>query len=155
MSAVNVLLLAIQLATRQRDAAGKAVLLGHQSRSNAQDQMEQLESYAADTEAKWALASRAVSSAQMVRHYYQFMDRLQHAMALQRNAMADLDQQLVAARKGLLEAEIRIASLQQLLGKKQAGLLKVQAGREQKQQDEFAALQHRRLRTGPDTLGAP
>lgn len=150
MSAVKVVLLAIDLATRQRNAADKVLVQIRQTCASAQDQMGQLESYAADTESKWAVSAQLVVASEIVRHYYQFMGRLQHAITLQRQTVADLEQEFWAARKVLLDAEIRIASLNQLLKKKQSSLLKLQASLEQKQQDEFAALQHRRLRAASD-----
>ena len=59
---------------------------------------------------------------------------------------------LAAARQVLLEAEVRIAGLNHLLKKKRATIARVQAGREQKQLDEMAALQYRRRHTDTDFL---
>ena len=155
MPELNSVLLAIDVGTRQRDEAGKLMARVQRSWRGAQDQMEQLAAYAADTEAKWAVAAQVRSTPEIVRHYYQFMERLQQAIALQGQALAGLDKELAAARKLLLEAEIRIASLNQLLEKKRSGIHRRQAVREQKQLDEFAAMQHRRLRSELDTLDTP
>ncbi len=154
MSALKVLLLAVDLATRRRDEAGKVLLRIRRAQDSAREQMGQLESYAADTESKWAVSAQVVASVEIVRHYYQFMDRLQLAIVLQCRVLADLDDEFLAAKKLLLEAEIRIAGLNHLLQKKQSGLRKLEAGREQKQLDEFAATQHRRLQAELDTTGA-
>ena len=51
---------------------------------------------------------------------------------------------MAQAKRLVLEAEFRLASLKQVLKKKQAGLALLQTRREQKQMDEFAALQTRR-----------
>ena len=145
MSAVKVLLLAIELALRERDERVRVLQQVRLAIAAARHQMEQLESYAAGTESKWALPTRSVAAPDTVRNYYQFMGRLEHAIALQRQVVADQQRQLVAAQKVLLHAEMRITSLGQLLEKKKQAIRKQQAGREQKQQDEFAALQYRRL----------
>ena len=87
-----------------------------------------------------------------MQHYYQFMERLQQAVGLQRHVVSGVEQEFAAAKKLLLGADIRLASLNQLLEKRQSGIERIQAGREQKQLDEFAALQHRRLRAGIEPL---
>ena len=153
MSALKVVLLAISVATRRRDEAGKVLARIRHTYDIARSQMGQLESYAADTESKWAVSAQVVAAAESVRNYYQFMGRLQHATRLQGRVVADLHTELVGAARVLLEAEIRIASLDRLLEGKQSVMRKQQAAREQKQQDEFAALQHRRGRGELGTLG--
>ncbi len=155
MSAVKSVLLAIDVAARQRDGAGKVLARIQRNWRGAQDQMDQLEAYAADTESKWAVSARVQVMPEIVRHYYQFTDRLQQAITLQRNALAGLHREFSAAKKLLLDAEIRIASLNRLLGRKHSDLHRLQAGREQKQLDEFSAMQHRRLRADIDTLEIP
>ena len=155
MSALKSVLLAIDVATRQRDEAGRVVARIQRHWRSAQDQMEQLESYAADTESKWTVSSQLRATPEIMRHYYLFMERLQQAISLQGDALVGLDKEFTVARKLLLGAEIRVASLNQLLGKKQAGMHRLQAGREQKQLDEFAAMQHRRLRAALDARETP
>jgi len=77
------LALAIELATRQRDEAVAALLQAQQVCQGAQDQMGQLESYAQETESHWALGARTSANPEIIRHYDQFMDRLQQAVELQ------------------------------------------------------------------------
>ena len=152
MSALKSILLAIDVATRQRDEVGKLLAQIQRNWRGAQDQIEQLESYAADTESKWTLSSQVRATPEVMQHYYQFMERLQQAIGLQRQVVSGLEQECAAAKKLLLGADIRLASLNQLLEKRQSGIERIQAGREQKQLDEFAALQHRRLRAGIEPL---
>lgn len=152
MSALKSILLAIDVATRRRDEAGKVLAQIQRNWHGAHDQIEQLESYAADTESKWALSAQVRATPEVLQHYYQFMERLQQAIGLQRHVVSGLEQEVAAAKKLLLSADIRLASLNQLLGKRQAGIQRVQAGRDQKQLDEFAALQHRRLRADLEPL---
>ena len=155
MSALKSILLAIDVATRQRDEVGKLLAQIQRNWHGAQDQIEQLESYAADTESKWAVSSQVRATPEVMQHYYQFMERLQQAIGLQRHVVSGVEQELTAAKKLLLGADIRLASLNQLMEKRQTGIQRIQAGRDQKQLDEFAALQHRRLRAGTEPLDAP
>ena len=144
MTAVKSLLLVIDVATRKRDQAGKNLALAQQTCRAAQDQLAQLESYADDTDIRWTAAAQIGATPELMRHHYQFMDRLHHAIGLQSDVIGGLNRQVEEVRKLLLEAEFRLGSLQQVLKKKQAGLAALQARREQKQMDEFAAFQYRK-----------
>ncbi len=155
MSALKGILLAIDVATQQRDEVGKVLARIQNNWRGAQDQIEQLENYANDTESKWAVSSQVRATPEVMQHYYQFMERLQQAIGLQRHVVSGLEKEFAAAKRLLLGADIRLASLGQLLEKRQSGIQRVQAGRDQKQLDEFAAMQHRRLRAGIEPLDAP
>lgn len=144
MTAISGLLTAIDLAKRQRDDAGLAMARVARRCEQALAQMEQLQSYAADTAARWSVTSQASASPQIVGHYYQFMDRLQQTIELQQGAIVDVQRQREAARQVLLEAEVRVAGLGRLLQKRQSELARVQSQREQRQLDELAAQMHRR-----------
>jgi len=152
MSELKGLLLAIDLATRRRDEAGAVMVQIRRIQFGARNQMEQLESYATETESAWALGSRASANPEIMRHYDLFMDRLQQAVGLQHVVLTGHVESLAAARQVLLEAEVRIAGLNHLLKKKRAAIARGQAGREQKQLDEMAALQYRRRHTDTDFL---
>ena len=155
MSELKSVVLAVDMATRVRDDAGKVLLRAQRKWRGALDQIEQLESYAADTESKWSVTAQVRAVPEAVRNYYQFLDRLQQAIDLQRDVIADLQREIAVAKVALLDAEIRIASLNRLLSKQQTSIGRQQAGREQRQLDEFAAMQHRRLRLATETLETP
>ena len=59
MTAVSGLLVAIDLATRQRDDAAMVVAQVVRRFEHARQQLEQLQSYAADTAGRWSVASQA------------------------------------------------------------------------------------------------
>jgi flagellar FliJ protein len=144
MSALKSLGLALDVATTRRDEAARALGRQFERHRQAQAQLEQLESYAVETTTRWAPGTRQQPSPESIFHYYQFMDRLQQTVALQRKAMADIERDVAAARSVLAQAEVRIASLRQLRDLRLAEIARAQALREQKQTDEFAALAHRR-----------
>lgn len=142
MSAVKSVLLAIDVATRKRDQAGKNLGQAQQAWLAAQDQMAQLESYAADTDVRWTATAQICATPELMHHHYQFLGRLHHAIGLQRGVLEDLNRQIEGVKKLLLEAEFRLSSLKQVLKKKQSDSAMLQTRREQRQMDEFAALQY-------------
>ncbi len=143
MTAHSGLVLAVELATRRRDEAGQALARVLRKRDHAQLQIDQLQSYAADTQARWSVAAQTSATPQIVGHYYQFMARLEQTVVLQQGVIADVERQGQLARRFLLDAEVRVAGLARLLEKRRVEVDRIGAKREQKQSDEFAARQHR------------
>lgn len=134
--------LAIELATRQRDALAQAHAQALRNLEFAKGQMAQLTGYAADTDARWTGGQQVARSGELVRHHYQFMERLQHAIGMQDGVLVDLDGQIQTANRSLLDAEFRLAGLRQVLEAKLAARQLQQKRREQQHTDEFAALRH-------------
>jgi flagellar FliJ protein len=149
MSALKSVLLAIEHASLHRDESAKAVARVERSLGFARDQMAQLKGYAADTDARWTGSAARGLSLELVRHQYQFMDRLQQAIGLQSGVLANTARQLELAKTNLLQAEIRLSGLNQILKARQAAVLSLQRRREQRQTDEFAAMQYARNRALP------
>ena len=155
MSELKSVRLALELAQRKRDAAGKALAHAIGLCHLARQQLQQLQGYAVETQDRWALGARSQCSTEILRNFQQFMERLQQAIDLQQHALAQRDKEREAARQLLLAADIRIASLNQLLDRRRrAGSIRA-AAQAQKHSDEFAALQHRRMQAETNTLGAP
>lgn len=141
------ILLAIDLATRKRDELARSAVRTQQNLKFAQGQMDQLEGYAADTDGRWLQPEAQARSAELIRHHYQFMDRLQQAITLQSGVIMNTGKQVAAANSLLLQAEQRLAGLTQVLKVRQAELLQIQRRAEQRQTDEFAAIAYaRRMR---------
>jgi flagellar FliJ protein len=144
MSTLRALALAIDLATEKRDEAGRQLMQAQRTYQFALNQLGQLESYAADSESRWLSAAQVSVDTGVLQHHYQFMDRLRHAIGLQDGVLADQQRQMEAARQRVQEAEARLAGLKKVMARKQMEQLRTQARREQKQMDEFAAMQHAR-----------
>ena len=143
MSALKSFILAIEMATRKRDQASQGLMHAQNAYLFAQDQMAQLQTYAAETESRWTAAAQISTSPELMRHHYQFMGRLHQAIELQKGALENEVRKVDFAKKVVLEAEFRLVSLNQVLEKKQAGMALLQSRREQKQMDEFAAMRSR------------
>lgn len=148
MSAVKSLLLAIDLATRKRDQAAQGLMRVQSSHLFAQDQMGQLEIYAAETASRWTASAQIGTTPELLRHHYQFLDRLHHAIGLQQGVLENEARKVEQVKRLVLEAEFRLVSLSQVLKKKQTGIALMQTRREQKQMDEFAASQTSRAKAG-------
>lgn len=144
MSAIKSVLLAIDLATAKRDQLAQDLMNAQQTHQFAQNQMAQLQSYALETESRWTTRAQIGTTPEVMRHHYQFMDRLQQAVGLQSGVIANIDHKVEMARQRVLEAEFRLISLKQVLKKKQTDLLQLQSRREQKQMDEFASMRGNR-----------
>lgn len=145
MSELRGVLLAIDLATRKRDALRQALAHEHATVGRAYEQMNQLEGYAGETDARWINGSAGAVSNELIQHHYQFMARLQHAIGLQRTAISNAEQQQERVRLQLVEAEVRLSGLNQILESRQKTIELRVKRREQKQTDEFAANLYARL----------
>lgn len=145
MSAFKSIQLAIDVATKKRDQLSKELAEIQKTMLFAQGQLEQLQTYSGDTDVRWTSVATICATPELMRHHYQFMERLHHAMGLQQGVVNDLFRQAEVARKVLLDAEFRLNGLKRILATRQAEIMAGQMRREQKQADEFAALQFRRV----------
>ena len=136
--------LAIEQATQQRDGQARKHAQAQRTLQFAHGQLDQLRNYSNDTDARWIGGHAVNLSVEMLKHHYQFMDRLQNAVTLQHGVIANLERQLAAAHQALLQAEYRLAGFQQVIKSRRAALDVVQQRREQRATDEFAAMRHAR-----------
>jgi flagellar protein FliJ len=139
---------AVQLATRERDAAAQRLAQARQGWMASQVQLDQLDSYAQETQSRWRTQATRCTPEIMV-HHYQFMERLTHAMQLQSGVVA---QQAAAVKRmadALRAVEMRRESLVQLHAQREHEQRRALDRREQKASDERAAIQYqRRLASG-------
>jgi flagellar FliJ protein len=142
MSKFRALELAIDQATQQRDAQARRHAQAQRVLENGQGQLSQLQNYANDIDARWIGGQSVNVSVELIKHHYQFMDRLQNALSLQQGVIANLERQRVAAHQQLLQAEYRLAGFKQVLKSRLLALDVVQQRREQRATDEFAAMRH-------------
>ena len=136
--------LAIQQATQQRDAQARKHAQAQRTLQYAQGQLSQLENYSNDTDARWIGGHAVNLSVELIKHHYQFMERLQNAVSLQHGVIKNLEHQLALAQQNQLQAESRLAGFKQVLKGRRLALNVVQQRREQRITDEFAAMRHAR-----------
>jgi len=137
----NSLQLAIDLAMLKRDHAMTELMKHRQTCAFAQDQMDQLQQYATETEMRWTQGAQRSTTPELLHHHYQFMGRLQHAVDLQHGVLTGYLGTLKSAEHVLLQAEFRLSALKKLLVNKLDEVALQHLRRDQKQMDEFAAMQ--------------
>jgi flagellar FliJ protein len=140
MSLLRTLDLAIDVATLKRDAASKTLGAAQQAEIAAQNQLKQLETYALETDIRWATQGKVCAVPELMRHHYQFVERLHHAIQMQQDILRQHAVVVENARTALLQTEIRVATLKQVSAKKHAAVTLEQRRREQKQMDELASV---------------
>ena len=147
--ALGALAIAVEVAERQRDGLRRQLQDALSGAQAAGAQLEQLQGYAGETQNRWGVQANAQRKPEVLFHHMHFMDRLHHAMGLQDSVVADHGRRVGMAQQALLAAELRLASLTKLIGKRRSELEQQQARREQKQTDERAALQYRAVQNAP------
>ena len=155
MSSLSSMQLAVELATRQRDQLRLDLAQAQQLLAGAQDQFKQLDGYAQETQTRWVTKSQTHSSPEVMRHYYQFMDKLHQAIALQAQVTKDAELRVQAQQNLLLEAEFKLATRQTVCDDMQRAANVRRDKLEQKQFDEVAALQYRQNQVQQERLEMP
>lgn len=148
MTAFKSLELAIEVATRARDEADEAWVRALRAQRHAQGQMEQLQSYASEIQARWATAAASSFDPELMQHQRNFTVRLQEAITMQGDVLHRQEQQVEAARVQRVQREARLKALQQLLDKRIRERARQEERREQKQVDEWASLAYARKLAG-------
>lgn len=143
MSSLNALAVAVEVASRKRDDARKVLQDTLAAQLAARAQLEQLEDYARETQSRWGIRADTAMKPEVMYHHYQFMDRLGYAAGVQQGVVGDHERRVDVARRTLLEAELRLASLRKVVEKRRDDLERAEMRRDQKQTDERAALQYR------------
>jgi len=144
MTSFHGLQLAIEQAERLRDERAKVVARLEAHLGSLQAQLFQLETYAQETEKRWINGAHLQISSELLRHHYQFMGRLQHAMSLQMELISATRNDITAARNAQMVVEVRLHGLREVLSKRHKHMERVELRREQHRSDEFAALAHAR-----------
>jgi len=138
MSTISSILVAHEMAEVKRDAVAKHLASAERALLHAQGQLKQLEDYVLETDGRMVQSGRIFQSMEVVRHQHQFMARLQHAIALQSEAVGSCQRQCGALRAALADAERGVAVLDKLLSLRNAALERKRARREQAAMDELA-----------------
>ncbi|MBU3737382.1 MAG: flagellar export protein FliJ [Rhodoferax sp.] len=139
MSSLSSLQVALKVAEMHRDQAGVALGTAVQQETFARDQLQQLQSYAHETESRWLRTGQSGLTPGLMQHHYQFMGRLDHATGLQHAVVEEARRRVERQRRVVMDAEMRVSTLQKLLQRKRADAQAAEARRDQREMDEFAA----------------
>jgi flagellar FliJ protein len=138
----------VAIAERQCDQARMRLAQVQQQWQRAQWQLEQLDGYAQEAARRWHARSLQGVDAGLLHHHRQFMDKLGHAIALQRSVIAGHETQVRQARERLQQAERHLASLRKYQQRQLHELARAMQRREQKTMDEMALNVHLHRRHG-------
>lgn len=134
----SALRLAVEQAQQQRDDCTVALRGKREQLSHAQQQLDQLQLYAHEMDAKWLGKSGTHVSSDWVRHQSQFLGRLTQAMAMQEGVLQQIRRQESVALQALGRAEQRLLALQKLLAQRQLEQLRRHERKEQQAMDELS-----------------
>lgn len=144
MSAIRSIELAIELAVRRRDAAQQQLNQAQQRLQHAKHQLLQLEDYVKETDRRLVGGYVTAVSVEVMRHHYQFMERLTDAIRMQGDVVTGLQGQVRFARAELAKTETAVLGLQGVRSKRLAQLAASAERREQARTDELAMQLHLR-----------
>jgi len=136
--ALNTLL---EHARRQRDEALSALLQCEESVRRLREQGRQLQTYLQEYEARDPARSGQVAQMDSLLWHRAFMQRLLHAVQQQQAQLDATEQRLTELRNALLAHEIRVASVDKLLQRRDQLHQRRSVRAEQRLSDEAAARQ--------------
>jgi flagellar protein FliJ len=126
-------------AERERDAAQADFQKAQDGFAAAQGQADQLLAYRSEYEARFREQFKSNGSVSILQCYQGFSSRLGQAIDQQRLIATHAERRVEEARTGLLDQELRVASVRKLLERRLTELRQAADRRDQKQTDEFAA----------------
>ncbi|MCW5233958.1 flagellar export protein FliJ [Verminephrobacter eiseniae] len=144
----DTLAVALELATRQRDAASKVLQALLAAQRAARARLGQLQDYARDTESRWGMQAGARLQPEVLYHHDRFIERLDEAARIQAGLLSAQSEHVASARGALRAAQLRLASLRQLMQRRSDAMAQQQRRRDQQQTDEWSALRYRDARRG-------
>jgi flagellar FliJ protein len=129
----------LEHAERERDEAMACLLQTEDSSRRLRHQLEQLQAYRADYEARLPGLGAEAAPIELLRCHQAFVLRLDQALAQQGQLLETAESQLLLQRQLLLERETRVAAVRKLMERRLHDRQRSQARLEQKRSDEAAA----------------
>jgi flagellar FliJ protein len=109
--------------------------------ANAEAQQQQadgLGTYRTEYCRKWSAQFQQAATIEILRSYQGFLSRLDQAITQQQSVLEHAHRMVEAHRQRLVEREIRVATVERLIERREAMLAKVADRRDQKNLDELA-----------------
>jgi flagellar FliJ protein len=109
--------------------------------ANAEAQQQQadgLSGYRDEYCRKWSAQFQQAATIEILRSYQGFLSRLDQAITQQQSVVEHAQRMVEAHRQRLVEREIRVATVERLLQRREAMLAKLADRRDQKNLDELA-----------------
>ncbi len=136
---------------RARDEALQALAQAEGAAGQADVQAQALGVYRSEYVERWSARFREPGSVALMQCYQGFMQRLDQAIAQQRNTVAQAHSRVGHVRIVLQQHERRVASMEKLIERRRQDAQRRLARQEQQRTDETAQRAHaRRLTNRPD-----
>ncbi len=103
-----------------------------------QQQADGLTGYRGDYCRKWSAQFQQSAQIEILRSYHGFLARLDQAITQQQSVVEHASRMVDAQRQRLIEREIRVATVERLIKRREAMLAKLAERRDQKNLDEMA-----------------
>ena len=103
-----------------------------------QQQADGLTTYRTEYCQKWSAQFRQAAQIEILRSYHGFLARLDQAITQQESVVEHAGRMVDAQRQRLVEREIRVATVERLIKRREAMLAKIADRRDQKNLDELA-----------------
>ncbi len=145
MTAIQTLNKVVDLAEKRRDEARAALAQQQRELQIAHEQLQQLQTYAAEAQQRWmARSSGAGVDAQQLFHQRQFMAKIDHALEFQRGVIANREALIERSQGQLMVAERDVAGLRKYTERKLQAAQQIAQRQDQKATDEMALSIHLR-----------
>jgi flagellar FliJ protein len=138
MSRIQTLTKVVELAEQRRDEALSEHARRVRELQMAQEQMDQLQGYVVEAQARWAQRGSQGVDVTLLLHHRQFMQKIHHAIEFQTGVLADKQALIDQALANLQTAERELAGLRRFTEKQIEVLQKQVQRQEQKANDEMA-----------------
>jgi flagellar FliJ protein len=139
MKRLQMLFTLLEREKKRRDDARAAVQAALRNVEAQAQQAHGLTGYRLEYCAKWSAKFQTAATIEILRSYHGFLARLDQAIAQQQQVVVHAERQAELARQKLVEREIRVATVERLIERRQALLARIADRREQKNLDEMAA----------------
>ena len=123
---------------KRRDEQMAAVRNAVANAEAQQQQADSLTGYRSEYCRKWSAQFQQAAQMEILRSYHGFLSRLDQAITQQVSVVEHARRMVEAQRQRLVEREIRVATVERLIQRREALLAKVADRRDQKNLDELA-----------------
>ena len=123
---------------KRRDEQMAAVRNAVANAEAQQQQADSLTGYRSEYCQKWSAQFQQAAQMEILRSYHGFLSRLDQAITQQKSVVEHAHRMVAAQRQRLVEREIRVATVERLIKRREAVLAKVADRRDQKNLDEMA-----------------
>ena len=138
MKRLALLQLLLEREGKRRDEAKASVRAAVQNAEAQQQQADSLTAYRSEYCQKWSAQFQQAAQMEILRSYHGFLSRLDQAITQQKSVVEHAYRMVAAQRQRLVEREIRVATVERLIKRREAMLAKVADRRDQKNLDELA-----------------